>query len=81
MVMGLYLAFYMADGQFDIVVDAASHHKKEAEESGRVRGVYVSHVAWGSVDSCLFVMVVPQSRWYTPPTEKSLGFSSPKIFL
>lgn len=47
-------------------------------KSGRVRGVHVSHVAWRSVDSCLFVMVVPQSGWFTSPAEKSPGFSSAK---
>lgn len=41
------------------------------------------HVAepGGAVDSCLFVMVVPQSGWYTPPAEKSPCFAALEIFL
>lgn len=41
----------------------------------------MSLVAWRSVDSCLFVMVVPQSGWYTPHAEKSPGISSQRSAL
>lgn len=49
--------------RFDMIASGVSSKEGRSGASGRVRGS--SDADTSSVESCLFVMVVPQSGWFT----------------